>query len=116
MALDADDPTYGNSAKIVYSIIEGQPYFSVDPKSGKYYFRVHFKDIETVAEGEFRETGSLPKRCYKQWCQKSREAPGVFAWMHLVLQKLWKGCFPSECIMMQMVSTCELLLAVEQLV
>ncbi|XP_074545110.1 cadherin-18-like [Halichoeres trimaculatus] len=33
-ASDADDPTYGNSAKIVYSIIEGQPYFSVDPKTG----------------------------------------------------------------------------------
>nr|XP_019956783.1 PREDICTED: cadherin-18-like [Paralichthys olivaceus] len=33
-ALDADDPTYGNSAKIVYSILEGQPYFSVDPKTG----------------------------------------------------------------------------------
>ncbi|KAI3374503.1 hypothetical protein L3Q82_006319 [Scortum barcoo] len=32
-ASDADDPTYGNSAKIVYSILEGQPYFSVDPKT-----------------------------------------------------------------------------------
>ncbi|KAG7525067.1 hypothetical protein JOB18_021562 [Solea senegalensis] len=33
-ATDADDPTYGNSARIVYSIIHGQPYFSVDPKTG----------------------------------------------------------------------------------
>ncbi|XP_042353451.1 cadherin-18-like [Plectropomus leopardus] len=33
-ASDADDPSYGNSAKIVYSILEGQPYFSVDPKTG----------------------------------------------------------------------------------
>ncbi|KAM9331907.1 cadherin-18 [Pholidichthys leucotaenia] len=33
-ATDADDPTYGNSAKIVYSILQGQPYFSVDPKTG----------------------------------------------------------------------------------
>lgn len=33
-ASDADDPTYGNSAKIVYSILQGQPYFSVDPKTG----------------------------------------------------------------------------------
>ncbi|XP_070700420.1 cadherin-18-like [Pempheris klunzingeri] len=33
-ASDADDPTYGNSAKIVYSILDGQPYFSVDPKTG----------------------------------------------------------------------------------
>uniref|UniRef100_A0A7N8WUW4 Cadherin 8 n=1 Tax=Mastacembelus armatus TaxID=205130 RepID=A0A7N8WUW4_9TELE len=35
-ATDADDPVYGNSAKLVYSILEGQPYFSVDPNSGKY--------------------------------------------------------------------------------
>ncbi|KAJ8418744.1 hypothetical protein AAFF_G00002430 [Aldrovandia affinis] len=33
-ATDADDPTYGNSARVVYSIIYGQPYFSVEPKSG----------------------------------------------------------------------------------
>ncbi|XP_068092837.1 cadherin-9-like [Hyperolius riggenbachi] len=33
-AIDADDPSYGNSAKIVYSIIQGQPYFSVDPDTG----------------------------------------------------------------------------------
>ncbi|TMS09269.1 Cadherin-6, partial [Larimichthys crocea] len=33
-ALDADDATYGNSARVVYSILEGQPYFSVDPETG----------------------------------------------------------------------------------
>ncbi|XP_064189816.1 cadherin-18-like isoform X1 [Anguilla rostrata] len=33
-ASDADDPTYGNSARVVYSILQGQPYFSVDPKTG----------------------------------------------------------------------------------
>ncbi|PIO39732.1 hypothetical protein AB205_0042040 [Aquarana catesbeiana] len=33
-AIDADDPSYGNSAKIVYSIIQGQPYFSVDADTG----------------------------------------------------------------------------------
>lgn len=33
-ASDADDPTYGNSAKLVYSILEGQPYFSVEPQTG----------------------------------------------------------------------------------
>uniref|UniRef100_A0A4W4E9C1 Cadherin-12 n=1 Tax=Electrophorus electricus TaxID=8005 RepID=A0A4W4E9C1_ELEEL len=33
-ASDADDPTYGNSARVVYSILHGQPYFSVDPKTG----------------------------------------------------------------------------------
>ncbi|XP_063063589.1 cadherin-7-like [Engraulis encrasicolus] len=33
-ATDADDPTYGNSARVIYSIIQGQPYFSVEPKTG----------------------------------------------------------------------------------
>ncbi|XP_061821220.1 cadherin-7a isoform X1 [Nerophis lumbriciformis] len=33
-ATDADDPTYGNSARVVYSIVHGQPYFSVEPKTG----------------------------------------------------------------------------------
>ncbi|XP_016297156.1 cadherin-12-like [Sinocyclocheilus anshuiensis] len=33
-AADADDPTYGNSARVVYSILHGQPYFSVDAKTG----------------------------------------------------------------------------------
>uniref|UniRef100_A0A8C6MIU8 Cadherin-10 n=1 Tax=Nothobranchius furzeri TaxID=105023 RepID=A0A8C6MIU8_NOTFU len=33
-AIDADDATYGNSARVVYSILEGQPYFSVDPETG----------------------------------------------------------------------------------
>lgn len=34
-ASDADDQTYGNSAKLVYSILQGQPYFSVDSENGK---------------------------------------------------------------------------------
>ncbi|KAJ8401506.1 hypothetical protein AAFF_G00384250 [Aldrovandia affinis] len=34
IATDADDPTYGNSARVVYSILHGQPYFSVDSKTG----------------------------------------------------------------------------------
>ncbi|XP_068423335.1 cadherin-6-like isoform X2 [Clinocottus analis] len=33
-ATDADDTMYGNSAKLVYSISQGHPYFSVDPKTG----------------------------------------------------------------------------------
>lgn len=36
-ATDADDPTYGNSARVVYSILQGQPYFSVEPKTGKHW-------------------------------------------------------------------------------
>ncbi|CAL8398928.1 unnamed protein product [Arctogadus glacialis] len=34
-ATDADDPTYGNSARVIYSIIHGQPYFSVEPRTGR---------------------------------------------------------------------------------
>ncbi|XP_042320335.1 cadherin-10 [Sceloporus undulatus] len=33
-AMDADDPSYGNSARIIYSILQGQPYFSVEPETG----------------------------------------------------------------------------------
>ncbi|XP_039999518.1 cadherin-6 [Xiphias gladius] len=33
-ATDADDSMYGNSAKLVYSISQGTPYFSVDPNTG----------------------------------------------------------------------------------
>ncbi|XP_054479563.1 cadherin-18-like [Anoplopoma fimbria] len=46
-ASDADDPTYGNSAKIVYSILEGQPYFSVDPKTGIIRTAIYNLDRET---------------------------------------------------------------------
>ncbi|KAM3603776.1 uncharacterized protein V6R79_001944 [Siganus canaliculatus] len=34
VATDADDPTYGNSARLIYNILQGQPYFSVEPKTG----------------------------------------------------------------------------------
>lgn len=34
-ATDADDPTYGNSAKLVYTLVQGQQYFSVDPQTGE---------------------------------------------------------------------------------
>lgn len=34
-ATDADDSMYGNSAKLVYSISQGHPYFSVDPNTGE---------------------------------------------------------------------------------
>ncbi|XP_077125828.1 cadherin-10-like isoform X1 [Ranitomeya variabilis] len=33
-AADADDPSYGNSAKVIYSILQGQPYFSVESETG----------------------------------------------------------------------------------
>ncbi|XP_076617919.1 cadherin-7 [Chaetodon auriga] len=33
-ATDADDPMLGNNAKLIYSILQGEPYFSVEPKTG----------------------------------------------------------------------------------
>ncbi|GCC35436.1 hypothetical protein chiPu_0013921 [Chiloscyllium punctatum] len=39
-ATDADDPSYGNSARLVYSILEGQPYFSVEPQTGVYQMSI----------------------------------------------------------------------------
>nr|XP_023405642.1 cadherin-22 [Loxodonta africana] len=34
MASDADDPTYGSSARLVYSVLDGEHHFAVDPKTG----------------------------------------------------------------------------------
>ncbi|XP_049504881.1 cadherin-18-like [Panthera uncia] len=48
-ATDADDPTYGNSARVVYSILQGQPYFSVDPKTDiPQKFRITTKSNEKL--------------------------------------------------------------------
>ncbi|XP_029317550.1 LOW QUALITY PROTEIN: cadherin-8 [Cottoperca gobio] len=49
-ASDADDPVYGNSAKLVYSILEGQPYFSVDPNSATIKIALHGMDREMREE------------------------------------------------------------------
>lgn len=40
-ATDADDPTYGNSARLVYSILQGQPYFSVEPHTGTHQIHLN---------------------------------------------------------------------------
>uniref|UniRef100_A0A3Q3XD83 Cadherin domain-containing protein n=1 Tax=Mola mola TaxID=94237 RepID=A0A3Q3XD83_MOLML len=49
-ATDADDPVYGNSAKLVYSILEGQPYFSIDPSSATIKVALHGMDREMREE------------------------------------------------------------------
>uniref|UniRef100_A0A8C4SJD8 Cadherin-24-like n=1 Tax=Erpetoichthys calabaricus TaxID=27687 RepID=A0A8C4SJD8_ERPCA len=46
-ATDADDPTYGNSAKLVYTVLQGQPYFSVDPQTGVVRTAIPSMDRET---------------------------------------------------------------------
>ncbi|XP_064202241.1 cadherin-7a [Anguilla rostrata] len=50
-ATDADDPTYGNSARVVYSILEGQPYFSVEPKTG--VIRTALPNMDREARDEY---------------------------------------------------------------
>uniref|UniRef100_A0A8C9W588 Cadherin 7 n=1 Tax=Scleropages formosus TaxID=113540 RepID=A0A8C9W588_SCLFO len=50
VATDADDPTYGNSARVVYSILQGQPYFSVEPKTGVIRTALPNMDRETRDE------------------------------------------------------------------
>ncbi|XP_056269014.1 cadherin-8 isoform X2 [Pseudoliparis swirei] len=49
-ATDADDPVYGNSARLVYSILEGQPYFSVEPNSATIKIALHGMDREMREE------------------------------------------------------------------
>ncbi|XP_068448884.1 cadherin-24 [Clinocottus analis] len=46
-ARDADDPTYGNSARLVYAITQGQDHFSVDPQTGVLRTAVPDMDRET---------------------------------------------------------------------
>ncbi|XP_037626625.1 cadherin-24 [Sebastes umbrosus] len=49
-ARDADDPTYGNSARLVYAITQGQDYFSVDPQTGVLRTAIPDMDRETRDE------------------------------------------------------------------
>ncbi|XP_041646413.1 cadherin-24 [Cheilinus undulatus] len=50
-ARDADDPTYGNSARLVYAITQGQDYFSVDPQTG--ILRTAVPDMDREARDEY---------------------------------------------------------------
>ncbi|XP_060119755.1 cadherin-22 [Heteronotia binoei] len=47
MASDADDPTYGSSARVVYSVLEGEQHFTVDSKTGVIQTAVANLDRET---------------------------------------------------------------------
>ncbi|XP_072294886.1 cadherin-24-like isoform X2 [Eucyclogobius newberryi] len=50
-ARDADDPTYGNSARLVYAITHGQDYFSVDPQTG--VLRTAVPDMDRESRDEY---------------------------------------------------------------
>ncbi|XP_077773032.1 cadherin-24 isoform X1 [Podarcis muralis] len=49
-AHDADDPAYGNSARLVYTVLEGLPFFSVDPQTGVIRTATPNMDRETQQE------------------------------------------------------------------
>ncbi|XP_038597207.1 cadherin-24 [Tachyglossus aculeatus] len=51
MAQDADDPSYGNSAKLVYTVLDGLPFFSVDPQTG--VVRTAIPDMDRETQEEF---------------------------------------------------------------
>lgn len=36
-ASDADDPTYGSSARVVYGVLDGEKFFTVDKHTGENY-------------------------------------------------------------------------------
>ncbi|XP_039591292.1 cadherin-22-like [Polypterus senegalus] len=46
-ASDADDPTYGSSARVVYSVLDGEKFFTVDSKTGVIRTAVADLDRET---------------------------------------------------------------------
>ncbi|KAJ8401318.1 hypothetical protein AAFF_G00385490, partial [Aldrovandia affinis] len=46
-ASDADDPTYGSSARVVYSVLEGERFFTVDNQTGVILTAVSDLDRET---------------------------------------------------------------------
>uniref|UniRef100_A0A3B5A9Q5 Cadherin-24-like n=1 Tax=Stegastes partitus TaxID=144197 RepID=A0A3B5A9Q5_9TELE len=50
-ARDADDPTYGNSARLVYAITQGQDFFSVDPQTG--VLRTAIPDMDRETQDEY---------------------------------------------------------------
>lgn len=60
-ASDADDPTYGNSAKLVYSILEGQPYFSVEAQTGTVNCRRDSRHTVDEEPGPARSPQLVPR-------------------------------------------------------
>lgn len=65
-ATDADDATYGNSAKVVYSILEGQPYFSVDPETGLRAERCDVSDADLIKAGTLGRMVLISKQAQKK--------------------------------------------------
>lgn len=67
-AHDADDPSYGNSAKLVYTVLDGLPFFSVDPQTGVVRTAIPNMDRETQEEFLVAYTSS-------RWWRQLDQAP-----------------------------------------
>ncbi|XP_053309593.1 cadherin-22 isoform X2 [Spea bombifrons] len=50
-AWDADDPAYGSSARVVYSVVEGEKHFTVDSKTG--VIRTAVSDLDRESEDRY---------------------------------------------------------------
>ncbi|XP_062872176.1 cadherin-11 [Trichomycterus rosablanca] len=50
-ATDADDQSYGNSAKLVYSVVQGQQHFTVDPHTG--VVRTATSDMDREVQAQY---------------------------------------------------------------
>lgn len=69
MASDADDPTYGSSARLVYSVLDGEHHFTVDPKTGEGRGQPKgagpWRDWRRGIRGGTREAGGLPLSAFQ---------------------------------------------------
>ncbi|KAM8946522.1 cadherin-22 [Pelodytes ibericus] len=50
-AWDADDPAYGSSARVVYSVVEGEKHFTVDSKTG--VIRTAVSDLDRESQDRY---------------------------------------------------------------
>ncbi|KAJ8336539.1 hypothetical protein SKAU_G00377590 [Synaphobranchus kaupii] len=74
-ATDADDPTYGNSARLVYTLMQGQQFFSVDPQTGILRTAVPDMDREDPGSAPGRSAGQRTWEATWAACQGQPPSP-----------------------------------------
>lgn len=101
MASDADDPTYGSSARVVYSVLEGEQHFTVDSKTGEQ----HPAGLGHSVRGVRRpDHGHASRLCSAHGCV-SRPVPPCWPLMlgypchghSCVLERKLDSCCPAPC-------------------
>lgn len=80
MASDADDPTYGSSARVVYSVLEGEQHFTVDSKTGEQHPAGLGQDTQLCL-------CVLGMTVSQQICASLLAAGAGYSW-----QGCWRGC------------------------